>query len=57
MRDEMDARIWVDHHEQFSDSLHNGFAAIAAGFRKLHNMQWSAPWRRSAGIECGPPQA
>lgn len=57
MRDEMDARIWVEHHEQFSDSLHRGVIAMAAAFRRLHALQWAAPWRRTARLECGPPQA
>jgi hypothetical protein len=35
MRDEIDARIWAAHHDQFSVSLDAGFAAIAAGLRSL----------------------
>ncbi len=35
MRDEIDARIWAAHHEEFSASLDAGLAAIAAGLRSL----------------------
>lgn len=46
MRDEMDARIWNEHHEGFSDSLHAAFAKIGTAFEALHRYQWAAPWRR-----------
>lgn len=30
MRDEIDGRIWVDHHEQLSKSIDDGLAALRA---------------------------
>lgn len=30
MRDEIDGRIWVAHHEQFSQSIDNGLAKLRA---------------------------
>lgn len=33
MRDEMDGRLWVAHHDQFSQSVDNGLAGIGAGLR------------------------
>lgn len=45
MRDEIEGRLWSDHHEAFSASLHRGFAAIALVFCKMARIQFSAPWR------------
>ncbi|HEY0044075.1 MAG TPA: hypothetical protein VGB62_05950 [Allosphingosinicella sp.] len=55
MRDEMDGRLWAEHHQQFSDDLGKLFDGIAAGLKRLHQMQWSAPWRRDAGHRAGRP--
>lgn len=30
MRDEMDARMWNEHHEQFTRSIDNGLAALGS---------------------------
>jgi UrcA family protein len=35
MRDEMDARIWVEHHNDFSDSIDRAVEAVRASLRKL----------------------
>lgn len=43
MHDEMDARIWTAHHEQFSASIDDALGALGAGFR-----------RRLASLD-GPP--
>ena len=34
MRDEMDARIWVENHRQFSASVDEAFGAVSARFRR-----------------------
>lgn len=51
MRDEMDSRIWVEHGQDFSRDLAKVFAAaaanFAAGFRRLNEIQFDAPWKRS----------
>jgi hypothetical protein len=54
MRDEMDSRIWVEHHEAFSEAVGNFFAAAGLALKKLHEIQFDAPWRRDAA---GPGQA
>lgn len=58
MRDEMDGRIWVEHHQAFSEDLAKFFAGIAAavgtGFRRLNEIEFDAPWKRDAA---GPGQA
>lgn len=43
MRDEMDARLWTNHHESFSRSVNEGFRALQ---RKLRN---HAPAKGAAG--------
>jgi hypothetical protein len=35
MRDEMDARIWVEHHEQFSELIDGALAAVGSALRRL----------------------
>lgn len=37
MRDEMDARMWVEHHDQFSLSVDRGLARLGAGFSRLRS--------------------
>ena len=32
MRDEIDARFWVDNHEAFSASIDKAIAAVRSGF-------------------------
>lgn len=34
MRDELDARYWVDHHDQFSEWLEGRIAAAGAAARR-----------------------
>ncbi|MGA9581891.1 MAG: hypothetical protein WBR13_07995 [Allosphingosinicella sp.] len=50
MRDEIDSRIWADHGHAFSEDLTRFFAAaganIGAGFRRLNEIQFEAPWKR-----------
>ncbi|HEX8626023.1 MAG TPA: hypothetical protein VF782_13235 [Allosphingosinicella sp.] len=52
MRDEMDSRIWVEHGAAFSSDLAKALAAaaanFAAGFRRLNEIQFDAPWKRAA---------
>lgn len=48
MRDEMDARIWNEHHTAFSDSLDRLFRNIGDALKRLHQIEFSAPWRDSA---------
>jgi hypothetical protein len=38
MRDEMDARLWVDHHEAFSRDLDRGLEKLRLGLFRL--WQW-----------------
>jgi hypothetical protein len=58
MRDEMDSRIWVDHHDAFSTDvarfLTSAVANIGAGFRRLNEIQFDAPWKHDFR---GPGQA
>ncbi|HEX8125351.1 MAG TPA: hypothetical protein VF548_07205 [Allosphingosinicella sp.] len=49
MRDEIDGRIWTQHHGDFSKDVATFFAAAAAsigeGFRRLTEIQFDAPWK------------
>jgi hypothetical protein len=49
MRDEMDSRIWVEHHGAFSDEVANFFitiaASIGAAFKRLNEIEFDAPWK------------
>ncbi len=35
MRDEMDARLWAEHHEQFSEMVDKVVGALGAALRRL----------------------
>ncbi len=52
MRDEMDARLWVEHHAEFSRSLDQLFARLKLAFAgikpaldRIHRFEFDAPWR------------
>lgn len=45
MRDEIDACIWNEHGHQFSNDLHRLLEAVMMSFRRLHAIQFHAPWR------------
>ena len=49
MRDEIDGRIWVRNHGAFSEDLGklltSAAANIAAGFERLTQIQFDAPWK------------
>ena len=51
MRDEMDGRIWVDHHADFSADLAGFLSRVAETLRvslkRLNEMEFDAPWRRT----------
>lgn len=58
MRDEIDSRIWVEHHDAFSEDVAKLFAAAAANIgavlRRLNEIEFDAPWKRDLR---GPGQA
>lgn len=57
MRDEIDSRMWIEHHAAFSRSVGGLFGSLKAGLaslkpalERLHSLEWDAPWRhRGAG--------
>ena len=55
MRDEMDGRIWAEHHHEISAGLGTLFDGLAKGLKRLHDIQWSAPWRRETGSRVKRP--
>jgi hypothetical protein len=52
MRDEIDSRIWVEHGQDFSNDLAKALARaaanFAAGFRRLNEIRFDAPWKPAA---------
>lgn len=58
MRDEIDSRIWAQHHNGFSEDLEKFLSAIgstiAVALRRLNEMEFDAPWKRDLR---GPGQA
>ena len=56
MRDEMDARLWVEHHEEFSQSIAELIGRIRTAFERLHAITFAAPWRQEVR-RAGPRQA
>ena len=45
MRDEMDARIWGEHHGGLGEAASRIAAQIKVGLLALHRIQFDAPWR------------
>ena len=52
MRDEMDSRLWVEHHSDFSDSVSRGLGALLLSFCNLQAIQFAAPWRDRSTNGC-----
>jgi len=59
MQDEMFDRSYQSARESLNGSIDNGLSALMGSFRKLHDLQWRAPWdapaprrraRRQAGL-------
>ena len=48
MRDEIDARLWNEHHTAFSDSITAALETVMASLYALNRIQFDAPWRRVA---------
>lgn len=46
MRDEMDGRIWTEHHHEFAEMVHKALEPVRAAFDSLHRIQFDAPWRK-----------
>lgn len=43
MRDELDARMWVAHHDQFSLSVDRALAKLRAGLSRLASWDGTSP--------------
>jgi hypothetical protein len=52
MRDEIDSRMWLEHHQSFAGNLTALFAEIGKGLSRLNQIEFDAPWKRAV-----PPQA
>lgn len=53
MRDEIDGRQWEANHEQLSQSIDDGIAAIRHAFVRLTARLYDAPWERVAKSQRG----
>ena len=48
MRDEIDGRIWAEHHVEFTNAIAAALEKVMASLRALNRIQFDAPWRRDA---------
>jgi hypothetical protein len=46
MRDEMDARMWLEHGAAFSKTIVDFFARLKPALDRIHAYHFEAPWRR-----------
>lgn len=44
MRDEYDARLWQDSHQQTYAGIDRLIEIVMQAFRVLHRQHWAAPW-------------
>ena len=51
MRDEIDGRLWEQHHGAFSDGISQLVDQIRVSLRRLHRLQFDAPWRHGDAKE------
>lgn len=57
MRDEMDARLWGEHHQAFSTQVDGLTGRIMDVFRLLHRLNWTAPWQPDGSPNVAPRAA
>jgi hypothetical protein len=48
MRDIIEAQMWAEHGERFSEHLHRLFESVGDTFRLLVAIQFAAPWRKAS---------
>jgi hypothetical protein len=46
MRDALEARDWAERGHALSEALADLFTAAGHAFRRLHAIQFDAPWQR-----------
>lgn len=44
MRDELDGRLWVDHGAAFGDVVASFLDQLRLSLKRLHEIQYEAPW-------------
>lgn len=52
MRDEIDARLWENHREQFVADLGKLFAALRTTYCRIAAIRSRAPWRPRSSQNC-----
>ena len=48
MHDQLDSRIWLEGHQQFSDGVARLWQSLKIVFCKMAEIHFRAPWRNSA---------
>ena len=48
MRDQLDARDWIQSHDQFSNEVGRLLHALKIVFCKMAEIHYRAPWRTTA---------
>ena len=48
MRDQMDAQLWVEHHDAFSEGVDRAVAALRSGLQRM--AQWDGTTHQLAAL-------
>ena len=48
MHDEIDGRLWAQHHQDFSEMVHRVADQVRTALNLLHHVQFDAPWKKRA---------
>ena len=46
MHDEIDGRLWAQHHQDFSEMVHRAADQVRTALNLLHHIQFDAPWKK-----------
>ena len=52
MHEQFDSRLWADHGNEITATLHDAFVKIGEAFRKLSDIEFDAPWRKPSSSGC-----
>ncbi len=45
MINDYDTAVWAEHHASFSDNVRRLVSTVMVSLRRLHAIQYEAPWR------------
>lgn len=47
MRDEFDGRLWIEHGRSFGEAVSFLIDQVRVALKRLNEIEFDAPWRRS----------